>query len=273
MCLSDVHKDPSPGTSNYSREPKPDQSIPDVVLTSGSSLIIDRHKCISGAVLQDQSSQTGKCSKQEEQSSVICSFSQPRLKISVGSGSAHCLRCKGIGDYTDSCPTMSSQVPILDARNSNEVNNSKMEEVAKAAIVGRDELHTRLSCTNKSNELSMSSSNMNCKISTSDYLSRHSNWKVDPFSSKEINEGKIGPAKDMRCHARLNTQVAYMIQVENSNSIVPSDEKLYVRDVPRFASVFFPSRISAVPGLDNIWQYGPFLLGIAFLSSLNFYLT
>lgn len=258
LCLSDVDKDPSPRMSDSSHEPKLNRGIPEVVLTSSSSLTINRHNCNPGAILQDQSSQTGKSSNQEEQSRVICSFSQPRLKISVGSRSAHCHRCKGIGHSRESCPTMSSQVPILDAGNSKEVNkSSKMGDVAKADIVGKDELHKRSRCPNQSDELSMSSSNVNSKVSSSDYLSRHSSWLVNLFSADETNGQQIRVAKDVRWHVEHNTQAANMIKVENSNSVVPSDERLYVRDVPRLAStVSFPSRISAVPELDYIWQGG-----------------
>ena len=271
LCLSNVNKDPFPRMSDSSHEPKPNQSIPQVVLTPSSPLTNNRRNCNPGAILQDHSSQIGKLSNQVEKSRIICSSSssQPRQKIPAGSRSTHCQRCKGIGHSTEYCPTMSSQVHILDARNSKEVNkNGKMGDVVKAPIVVRDDLHRRSRSPNQSNELSMSSSNANCIVSSNDSLSRRSTWLGNPFSADETNEQQIRVAKDVTRHAEDNTQAAYMIKAENSNSTLPSDEGLYVRDVPRF------SQISAVPELDHIWQYGLFLLSeCAFLSFLSIHLT
>lgn len=256
LSFSDVDKDPSARMSDFSHELKPKRGIPEVVLTSSSSLSSNKHKCNHGAIPQDHSSQMGKFCNQEGKSRIIASFNQPRLKIPAGSRSAHGRMCEGIGHSTESCPTMSSQVLIFDAKNSQVKKNGKMGDVIETAIVERNDFHTRSRCLNQSDEFYMSSSNVNCKVSSSDYQSRG-----NPFSADETNEQEFRVAKDMRRHADENTRVACMIKVENSNSIATSDERLYVRDVPRF------SQISAVPELDCIWQYGLFLsLGCAFLN-------
>lgn len=125
--------------------------------------------------------------------------------------------------------------------------SNHVKDVAEGTTARRHELNKKHRSPNQFDELSMSSSNLGCRVALKDLLLTYSGCVL----ADGTNEGQDRPVNDVRQHGDHSID----IEAQNSDASLPSEERPYMRGLPRFApAVAVSSRITAVPELHYIWR-------------------
>ncbi|KAF8380693.1 hypothetical protein HHK36_028183 [Tetracentron sinense] len=269
---NDVGAPSSNGVCSSSDEKKPNEISPKDELTSSSSWTTDGLCRNPDAILQDSLLQSPESTNQDGKAKET-SFCLPRQSVSAGSRSICCHNCKEIGHTAQFCPIGSPRVSILEvsaARSSREVMNEssklkKRDEVAMLKIPG---MYKKKRFPDQSDELSTSSTNLNCEVASNDQLSTPSSWPRNliptegTYEAQEIFRSSTSDSSrtatvDYVKQDAIHPNKAVFSPRAGSDAIFPSDEKPSMRDLPRLAaSMAAPYIISAIPEKDHIWKGG-----------------
>uniref|UniRef100_A0A5B7AJ90 PHD-type domain-containing protein n=1 Tax=Davidia involucrata TaxID=16924 RepID=A0A5B7AJ90_DAVIN len=266
-CLPSVVGASSTNGGSSSVEPKPNQTSPRDDPQSNTSNTADRSFCNSNESLLDGL-------PQPQESTILgdrireSSVSRSRQNITAGGRSVPCQKCKELGHSAQFCTVDSPRSLAVDAsaaRSSREVMNggNKLKAAIEAAMLKKPGIYRKNRVPDQSDELPMSSTNLNGEIASQDQSSISSNM-MGMFSADELHEGHAVP-RNSTADSSEQTTVNNVKQLSslpteavNSKTEDACDGKPFIRDLPSHISAAMSGllKISVIPEHEYIWQGG-----------------
>ncbi|XP_058206469.1 uncharacterized protein LOC131319981 isoform X4 [Rhododendron vialii] len=196
------------------------------------------------------------------------SINHSRTNIVAGGRSAPCQKSKEIG----SSNVENSQPLLGDASASRSLKDvdkgNKLKAAIEAAMLKKPGIYRKNKIPDQSDELSMSTTSLNCGTRPQDHQSTSINSRNN-FSAEEVRERQAQPrnsaaesceqttANNMKHLSSLPSEAA-TLKIGDLNLMEPSDRKLFMRDSPSndIPVVSVLLKMSVIPEHEYIWQGG-----------------
>lgn len=199
-------------------------------------------------------------------------LSRSRQGVTTGGRGVPCQRCKETSHATHSCTISSprdSSVDASTARNPiDEINKgNKLKAAIHAAMLKKPGIYKKSRVRDQSDELSLSSMDLNCEVASQELLSVSSQWR-NTISAEGKHEGQairrdntsdsckqtnINNVKQVTVHP---AESIFSFKTWESDSAIHLDEKPNNRELhnsaPAAMSVF--PQISPIPEYEYIWR-------------------
>ncbi|KAK9271648.1 hypothetical protein L1049_002011 [Liquidambar formosana] len=249
-------------------EQKPYQVSPKDEPSSSSSRTTERPSSNANGILQDGLPRSRESTVQAERTGES-SLSRSRQGVSTGGINIPCQKCKEMGHDAQFCTIGSPRASAIDpsaARSSREeiTKGNKLKAAIQAAMLKKPGIYKKNRLPDQSDELSMSSTDLNCEITSQDQLSVSSSLR-NTISAEGTYEGQTifrSCSSDSCKQTHIND--VKQLTVDSTEAfkageldyLIPSDGKPTLRDFPSHvsATTYDLSRMSTIPELEYIWQ-------------------
>ncbi|XP_019055483.1 PREDICTED: uncharacterized protein LOC104610357 isoform X7 [Nelumbo nucifera] len=245
--------------------------------TTSSSWTADKSWSKHDAVPHDGLPQSPESLNQDAKARELFPTGRPKQGVSVGGQSIRCHKCKELGHTAQSCPV--TKVSVFEAsaeKSSKEVTGKsfKLKEAVKAIMLKPPGMSRKNRLPEWLDELSMSSADLSCEVSK-DQLPTTSNCSRNLNSGEVTNDdgqeivrssaadiSKTTTVNNLKQDILKSTEATCSPRGASDVTISPisldeNKPSSSITDLPRVeSSVAIPSRISAIPEHDYIWQGG-----------------